>query len=128
MSFTFIDLMLSSVVTQPEHGKWTKFMPPTEWITDMLLNNEMLEKLLKRAQQKFSMVTDTGVEFSWHALAGSRFQLARESAGQEEFRVSICCLCILMETVKSITCWFLKVCCDWGITNLIPRLPHQILM
>jgi hypothetical protein len=127
MSVSFIQTSLSSVMTMPEHGKWTKYTPALEWANLTGNTNGMLERLVKRAGGAFEVeiqrclpksrrgvaLPDAQPQRSlWHELAGSRLERTIVISKCRVSRISWAMQVIILEPLKGLTCLFLKCSCD----------------
>lgn len=83
MTRAYIRACLRNMITQPEHGKWTKLMPAAEWVMASNGVCSMLSRILAKAGGELQMETDKrtnrkgeavapGQELSWHEIAGKK--------------------------------------------------------
>ena len=114
MTNSYVKLALSSLITQPEHGKWTKLLPATEWavIADSICR--MLSSILVEAGKEMKIVVqkpadaEAGRELSYSELSGKRYTSGRDVQVSLDKNFHVRMLCVIMEPVKPVVCHFLR--------------------
>ena len=114
MARTYARTMLRGRMCVPVHNKWTKLQPSNDFIFASISCCEMLPHLLSdEVKGNISVQTAPGLDhalqetINWHAVAGTRLNASRVFVNDPKTKFLSIFTCIVLETCRSLTAYFL---------------------